>query len=61
MTEAETSAANFLEELGINSYPIDPFEICQSLEIPIFENSFDGLDGILLFDGCLVRLNMLCT
>lgn len=51
MTEAETCAANFLEELGINSYPIDPFEICRSLEIPIFENSFDGLDGILLFDG----------
>ena len=51
MTEAETSATNFLEELGINSYPIDPFEICRSLDIPIFENSFDGLDGILLFDG----------
>ena len=59
MTKREICAADFLEYLGINTYPIDPFDICRSLEIPIFEKPFDGLDGVLLFDGknALIGLN----
>ena len=58
MTKGEICAVNFLNELGINAYPIDPFEICRSLEIPIFEEPFDGLDGVLLFDGKNVSIGL---
>ena len=51
MLNPETIATNFLEDLGIETYPIDPFEICRSLKIDIFENSFDGLEGVLLYSG----------
>lgn len=51
MTDIELSAQHFLEDLGINSYPINPFEICQSLNIKIFESKFDRLEGVLLYDG----------
>jgi Zn-dependent peptidase ImmA (M78 family) len=58
MNNAEKSASQYLEDLGINTYPIDPFEICKSQEIKIFEESFDGLEGILLFDGYLAAIGL---
>ncbi len=43
-------ARDFLDELGITAIPIDPFEICERLDIPIFESNINGIEGILIFD-----------
>lgn len=51
MTNPEEAASLLLEDLGIDSYPIDPLEICSMLGIHIFEEPFDGIEGVLLFDG----------
>ena len=51
MISAESIAQNLLDDLGINSYPIDPFAICSNLRIHVFKENFDGLEGVLLFDG----------
>lgn len=51
MNDAEFIAQQFLEDLGINSYPIDPLTICKQLGIHVFKENFDGLEGVLLFNG----------
>ena len=51
MNEAELEAKYLLEDLGINSFPIDPFTICRELQISLFEQPFDGLEGVLLYNG----------
>lgn len=58
MNDIELSAKYFLEDLGINTYPIDPFEICKSLGIEIFEAPFDGLEGVLLFNGQNAKIGL---
>ena len=51
MNKEERCANQFLDDLGINIFPINPFEICASQDISVFQENFDGIDGVLLFDG----------
>ncbi len=58
MNKAERCANQFLDDLGINNFPIDPFGICASQEIEIFEKDFDGIEGVLLFNGQLATIGI---
>jgi len=46
----EVEAQNLLEELGISSLPVLPYEICQRLGIGYQEGPFSGFDGTLAVD-----------
>lgn len=58
MTNPEEAASLLLEDLGIDSYPINPLEICSTLGIHVFEESFDGIEGVLLFDGSKASIGL---
>lgn len=53
MMNPKREAKNLLEELGANSLPIVPKELCATLDIPCFEKSLKGLDGVLIVDHAL--------
>lgn len=44
----KTEAINLLEELGIDTLPVIPRDICHKLEIEYFEDSLKSIDGLLI-------------
>ena len=52
----EQVARNLLEDLGITDFPIDPFNICNTLGIKLFGEPFQGIEGVLLFNGTLAAI-----
>ncbi len=57
--DPSTEAIKLLEEVGIDSLPIIPRDICSQLHIEYVENPLKDLDGILLIDNDLQ--GMICV